>query len=299
MKYTLFPATLVAAAVTAALLAGCDNGAKSAAPTQDAAAAAEAAKPNPYAELNKWPDWSGVWEPARFAGRPNTPPPGAAGAAAPPGPPAPPKLTPEADAKYKAFQEKNKKTPGINFVTQVANCVPPGLPSSMNQPYPFEFLFTPGRVTILIETYSMVRRIYLDHQVNPEETDASYQGTSLGHWEGDTLVVETTNIPQTQQFMGSWKDLKVTERFKRVAEDRLYYGFTIEDPTLWDAPWGGEYEFAALNGKMYEYACHEGNYAMHGILSGARVQEAKAAAAEAEKAKAAAKPGKPAKGKGG
>ncbi len=92
--------------------------------------------------------------------------------------------------------------------------------------------------------------------------------------------------------------LKVTERFKRVADDRLYYGFTVEDPTLWDAPWGGEYEFAALNGNMYEYACHEGNYAMHGILSGARVQEAKAAAAEAEKAKAA-KPAKPAKGKGG
>jgi hypothetical protein len=91
--------------------------------------------------------------------------------------------------------------------------------------------------------------------------------------------------------MGSWKDLKVTERFRRVADDRLYYGFTIDDPTLWDAPWGGEYEFAALNGKMYEYACHEGNYALQGILEGARVMEAREAAA-ARKASA-----KPAKGK--
>jgi hypothetical protein len=197
MKYALVPATLVAAAVTAAMLAGCNNAANSSA-TQ--APAAEAAKPNPYAELNKLPDWSGVWEPARFAGRPNTPPAGAAGSGAPAGPPAPPKLTPEYAKKYAAFQEMNRKTPGINFTTQVANCVPPGLPSSMNQPYPFEFLFTPGRVTILIETYSMVRRIYLDGQVKPEETDASYQGTSIGRWEGDTLVVETTNIlPETSQ----------------------------------------------------------------------------------------------------
>ena len=82
MKYTLVPATLVAAAVTAAMLAGCGKAAN--APAPNAAAAAEAAKPNPYAELNKLPDWSGVWEPARFAGRPNTPPPGANGAAAAP-----------------------------------------------------------------------------------------------------------------------------------------------------------------------------------------------------------------------
>ena len=91
-------------------------------------------------------------------------------------------------------------------------------------------------------------------------------------------MVETTNIPQSQQFMGSWKDLKVTEKFKRVAEDRLYYSFTLEDPTMWDAAWGGEYEFHPLETqRLFEYACHEGNYALHGILSGARVEEAKAA----------------------
>lgn len=161
----------------------------------------------------------------------------------------------------------------------------------------YQIVQSPDNIMIATEMVHDARIVRLNSK---HRTDGlrPYFGDSIGWWEGDTLVVETTNIPASQQFMGSWKDLKVTERFKRVADDRLYYGFTVEDPTLWDAPWGGEYEFAALNGNMYEYACHEGNYAMHGILSGARVQEAKAAAAEAEKAKAA-KPAKPAKGKGG
>ena len=265
MKHALIPATLVAAAVTAAMLAGCDNAAKSAAPAADAAAAAEAAKPNPYAALNKLPDWSGVWEPARFAGRPNTPPPGANGAGPPPGPPAPPKLTPEYDAKYKAFQEKNRKTPGINFVTQVANCVPPGLPSSMNQPYPFEFLFTPGRVTILIETYSMVRRIYLDGQVKPEETDPSYQGTSIGHWEGDTLVVETSNIlPETsplQGIIGHSDQFKVTERIHLEDPDTLAIQTTVQDPAVFLEPYTTTSRYARhKDWHIYEYVCAQNNH---------------------------------------
>lgn len=159
----------------------------------------------------------------------------------------------------------------------------------------YQVVQSPDAIVIATEMVHDARIIRLNAK---HRTDGlrPYFGDSIGWFEGDTLVVETTNIPQSQQFMGSWKDLKVTERFKRVADDRLYYGFTVEDPTLWDAPWGGEYEFAALNGSMYEYACHEGNYAMHGILAGARVQEAKAAAAAAEKAKPAAKPAKPGKG---
>lgn len=260
MKYSLVPATLVAAAVAAAMLAGCNNAAN--VPANDAAAAADAAKANPYAELNKLPDWSGVWEPARFAGRPNTPPPGSA---APAGPPAPPKLTPEYAAKYAAFQEKNKKTPGINFVTNVANCVPPGLPSSMNQPYPFEFLFTPGRVTILIETYSMVRRIYLDGQVNPAETDASYQGTSLGHWEGDTLVVETTNIlPETspiQGIIGHSDQFKVTERIKLEDPDTLAIETTVQDPAVFVEPYTTTSRYARhKDWHIYEYVCAQNNH---------------------------------------
>jgi hypothetical protein len=160
----------------------------------------------------------------------------------------------------------------------------------------YQVVQSPNHVMIMTEMVHDARIVRLNSK---HRTDGirPYFGDSIGWWEGDTLVVETTNIPQSQQFMGSWKDLKVTERFKRVAPDRLYYGFTVEDPTLWDAPWGGEYEFAALNGSIYEYACHEGNYAMHGILAGARVQEARAAAEAAEKAKAAKPAAKPAKAK--
>lgn len=158
----------------------------------------------------------------------------------------------------------------------------------------YQIVQSPDHVMIATEMVHDARIIRLNSK---HRTDGvrPYFGDSIGRFEGDTLVVETTNIPQSQQFMGSWKDLKVTERFRRVADDRLYYAFTVEDPTLWDAPWGGEYEFSALNGVMYEYACHEGNYALQHILQGARVQEeqaaAKAAKAKAEPVKAV-KPGK-------
>ena len=154
----------------------------------------------------------------------------------------------------------------------------------------YQIVQSPDHVVIATEMVHDARIVRLNSKHRTDDV-RPYFGDSIGWWDGDTLVVETTHIPQSQQFMGSWKDLKVTERFRRVADDRLYYGFTIEDPTLWDAPWGGEYEFAALNGKMYEYACHEGNYALQGILEGARVMEAREAAA-ARKASA-----KPAKGK--
>ena len=106
-------------------------------------------------------------------------------------------------------------------------------------------------------------------------------GDSIGWYEGDTLVVETTNIPERMAYGGSWENLKVTERFTRVGPERLHYQFTVVDPATWDKPWGGEYEFSALNGRLHEYACHEGNYALEGILAGARAEERAAAAQRA------------------
>jgi len=163
----------------------------------------------------------------------------------------------------------------------------------------YQIVQSPNAVLINVEMNHDSRIVRLNSKHRTDDV-RPYFGDSIGWWEGDTLVVETTNIPQSQQFSGSWKDLKVTEKFKRVADDRLYYSFTVEDPTTWDAPWGGEYEFHPLEPqRLYEYACHEGNYALHGILSGARVQEAraeeKAKAAAATAPKAGAKPaaGKP------
>jgi hypothetical protein len=103
-----------------------------------------------------------------------------------------------------------------------------------------------------------------------------WMGDSIGWYDGDALVVETTNFHPAQEFYGASDTLKVTERFTRVADNRLFYQFTIEDPKVWDKPWGGEYEFWASEG-IYEYACHEGNYGMHGILAGGREQDRRAA----------------------
>jgi hypothetical protein len=109
----------------------------------------------------------------------------------------------------------------------------------------------------------------------PHRTDGvrPWMGDSVGHYEGPTLVVETTNFPQAQALQGSWQNLKVTEKFTRVAADRVLYQFKVEDPTVWTQPWGGEYEFGKAKGLVYEYACHEGNYGLEGILAGARDEE--------------------------
>ena len=99
-------------------------------------------------------------------------------------------------------------------------------------------------------------------------------GDSIGRWEGDTLVVDTTNFTDKTRFRGSTQDLHIVERFTRVDAKTLLYRFTIEDPDTWTKPWTGEYTWPATDELMYEYACHEGNYAMGNILRGARLKEA-------------------------
>lgn len=145
----------------------------------------------------------------------------------------------------------------------------------------YHFVQTADYVMILVEMNHDARIIRLNDKHRADDVRPWF-GDSIGRWEGDTLVVETTNIPQAQSFYGSWKNLKVTERFTRVADDRMHYQFTIDDPTIWDSPWGGEYEFSPLDGVIYEYACHEGNYALPGILQGARMEEETKAANDAK-----------------
>src|SRR5581483_11507581 len=123
--------------------------------------------------IAKLPDWSGVWE-LDWQG-------GGGGRNA-----APPKLTPEYAARAEKYREEQKH--GEHQQTDTANCVPPGMPQIMTQPYPVEFLFTPGKVTVAIEAYSQMRRIFTDGRKLPEDPDPSFQGYSVGHWEGDTLV---------------------------------------------------------------------------------------------------------------
>ena len=99
-------------------------------------------------------------------------------------------------------------------------------------------------------------------------------GDSIGHWDGDTLVVDTTNFTDNTRFRGASDNLHVVERFTRLDARTLRYQFTIEDPTTWTRPWTAEYAWPATNERIYEYACHEGNYALGNILRGARLKEA-------------------------
>jgi len=106
-----------------------------------------------------------------------------------------------------------------------------------------------------------------------------YLGDSVGHWEGDTLVVDTAHFDPIQvQLQGNSAALHLTERFTRVGPDRILYQFRVEDPAAYTEPWGGEFEFTTAKGLQYEYACHEGDYALEDILKGARQDEADAAA---------------------
>jgi hypothetical protein len=100
-----------------------------------------------------------------------------------------------------------------------------------------------------------------------------WMGDSIGHWEGDTLVVDTTNFTDKTQFQGSSDQLHVVERFTKLPDGNVLYRFTVEDPATWDRPWTGEYPWRATDEMLFEYACHEGNYSMSNVLSGARARE--------------------------
>jgi hypothetical protein len=132
---------------------------------------------------------------------------------------------------------------------------------------------SPDRVAIEIEMVHDVRVVKIGGQHDPSSV-RKYFGDSIGRWEGDTLVVETTNYHPNATFRGGSADMKLTERFTRVANNRLLYQFTVEDPTVWASAWKGEYEFYPTQGDLYEYACHEGNYGLENILAGARAEEA-------------------------
>jgi hypothetical protein len=129
-------------------------------------------------------------------------------------------------------------------------------------------------VAIWVEMVHDVRQIDLRRTAHLPSNIRPWFGDSIGHYEGDTLVVETTNYPRQNAFRGAWEDLKVTERFTRVAKDRVLYQFKVEAPSVWDTAWGGEYEFGTSKGLVYEYACAEGNYALEDMLAGARAEDA-------------------------
>jgi hypothetical protein len=159
---------------------------------------------------------------------------------------------------------------------------PPMLPSFFNgTPYGplttnYQIAQTRDYLEIFIEHNHETRIIPLDGRPHLPANVRQWFGDPRGHWEGDTLVVDTTNFTSSTKFKGADENLHLTERFSRVGPETLLYRFTIDDPTAFTAPWTGEYPLLASQDRIYEYACHEGNYGLAGVLAGARASEKKA-----------------------
>jgi len=157
---------------------------------------------------------------------------------------------------------------------------PPMLPPGYNS-Y-LQIVQTPTYVAILQEMIHDARIIPLDGRPHVPPNVRRWLGDSRGHWEGDTLVVDTTNFTDQTNFRGSRENLHVIERFTRVDADTIRYEFTVDDPTTWTKPWSAELPLVKDKGPIYEYACHEANYGMANNLRGARAKEKAEEAARKE-----------------
>jgi len=158
---------------------------------------------------------------------------------------------------------------------------PPMMDAAYNSNY--HIVQTQGFVMILTEMIHDVRVIPLDGRPAPDAKVRQWMGVSRGRWEGDTLVVETTNFNGKNPFRGSTENLKVTERLRRVADDTIEYKFTVEDPAMWTRPWTVESAMRKTVGPIFEHACHEGNFGLYNTLVGARLEEQRAAEDTAKK----------------
>jgi hypothetical protein len=195
-----------------------------------------------FANVAKLPDWDGVWASER-------------------GKDPEPKLTPRA-AKAKADFEA-AKTRGENLQVPAANCVPDGMPRIMRI-YPIEFIFSPDRVTIGIETYSQTRRIFTDGRPLPDDPDAFFNGASVGHWEGDTLVIDTVGLNEQNSLVPGvhlTDQTRIQERIRLESPDLLVDTVTITDPNLVTEPHVFRQAYRRhRDWEIREYVCQENNH---------------------------------------
>ncbi len=225
-----------------------------------------------WASIAKLPNWQGIWQldfehPEQRRGR-------ASGGAMP-------VLTAKAKAYLAAMKAKQQKS-GEYLAPQTANCLPPGMPMIMTQPYPIEFLFNPGKVVILIEAYEQERTIYTDGRQHPSSDvlTPTFQGNSIGHWEGRTLVVDTVGIlpstgpgPHTGAGLtqgaaqgavntpGIPRDgnAHIIERIRKTDPNHLQITTTTIDPGVLAKPWTVTRPYVRIKGDLFEYECEEGN----------------------------------------
>ena len=199
-----------------------------------------------YAALAKLPDLTGIWYPdwaALFGSRGNKP-----------------VLTPAAQAKLDAYNAKYKES-GPPLYAQ-AHCLPPGMPGIMNQPYPIDITYQPGRVTIYTEAYEQERWIYTDGRKLPDDPDPFFNGSSVGHWDGDTLVIETIGFsPETTIAPGldHSDKMKIVERIYLVNPQLLIDEMTITDPDVLAAPYVIRQPYKPDTVPLREYVCAENN----------------------------------------
>ena len=236
-------------AVAAAILAGALGGSVAAAPAKHHHA--QPAKPPVkltalYADARQ-PDLTGVWLVTGYFTF------------------SPDKALPSFKPPYEELYAKRMKAfnAGAPIDDVTADCLPPGMPHIQVVPYPFELMQTPGRVTMLYEYAGQVRRIYLDDGA-PKDPDPSYYGTSVGHWEGDTLVVTSSNIREDTQvdFSGLPHSdaLTITERFRRTAPDTLQDQITLTDPKAYNQPFSTTRLYKLHpDWTIGEYVCEENN----------------------------------------
>jgi hypothetical protein len=193
-----------------------------------------------------------------------------------------PELSAAAKQRLQVAAEKRARSPeGPEDRSLSERCLnwatagPPMLPSAYNNNY--QIVQTKDFVALSNEQIHDVRMIPLDGRPHVDKSVRLWMGDSRGHWEGDTLVVDTTNFTDKTAFRGASENMHLTERFTRVAADTLMYTFTVDDPSAFAHSWTAQIPSEKIDGPLFEYACNEGNYGMFGMLSGARQAEQKAA----------------------
>ena len=189
-----------------------------------------------------------------------------------------PALTPLAEKRYDEGRAARALAPHGPEDRGVAercilgfNAGPPYTPSAYNNNV--HIFQSPGYAVLLIEMVNDARIVPLDGRAHLPETMRQWRGDARGRWEGDTLVVESRNFSDKTSFRGSGRNMRLTERFTRVAQDRVVYQYTIDDPESFEASWTAAIPMKRTDQPMFEYACHEGNYSMFTMLEGARSAE--------------------------
>jgi hypothetical protein len=189
---------------------------------------------------------------------------------------------PDAEARRKAIRTRYSRPESYEDFNPFDRCITRSMPGSMIPGFYnhfYQIIQTPEYVAVLVELIHDVRIIPLDKRPHIGSNIRQWLGNSRGHWEGDTLVVETTNFDDKVKdngvtFFGVGSDMRLVERFTRSDANTIDYRFTVEAPSTFTRPWTASIPFHKSDQKVFEYACHEGNYAMQNSLSGARAEEA-------------------------